>query len=51
MIAEQEAEFINVSAKNEQLEKDYKKAKSLFEVASKNLEMNLRTKEELFVKL
>ena len=42
MISEQEAEFINVSAKNEQIEKDYKRAKNLFEAASKTLENNLR---------
>ena len=51
MVAEQEAEFINTTAKNEQLERDYKKAKSQFESASKILQMNLKTKEDLFVKL
>ena len=51
MIEEQEAEFISVSAKNETLERDYNRAKGEFERASKTLQMNLKSKEELFVKL
>ena len=51
MISEQEQEFINTSAKNEKLERDYNRAKTQFENASKALQQNLKTKEDLFVKL
>ena len=51
MISEQETEFLNVSHKNEQLEKDYKRAKTQFETASKVLQLSLKSKEDLFVKL
>ena len=51
MIAEQEQEFINTSQRNEKLEREYKRAKTAFEGASKTLQQNLKTKEELFVKL
>ena len=51
MIAEQETEFINVSQKNDQLERDYKRAKAQFEAASKQLQLNLKSKEDLFAKL
>ena len=51
MINEQEQEFIDTSARNEKLERDYNRAKTQFENASKALQQNLKTKEDLFVKL
>ena len=51
MIAEQETDFLNIQARNDQLEKECATVKSAFERASKTLQNQLRHKEELFVKL
>ena len=51
MIEEQECEYIEVSARNEGNEREYKRAKTQFENASKALQQNLKIKEDLFNKL
>ena len=51
MIQEQEDEFIQVQARNDVLEREHDRSKRAYDSVNKSLQMHLKSKEDLFVKL
>ena len=51
MIQEQEDEFIKVQSRNDIYEKDFEGAKREYEKINRSLQLHLKSKEDLFVKL
>ena len=51
MIQEQEDEFIKVQGRNDIYEKDFESSKREYEKVNRSLQLHLKSKEDLFVKL